>query len=77
MGLYITFFPCTDSVIPPSDSDPEMCDDYDTETESFVGPIRRREGRGRGRARGGRSLRSNNMDPPPELEQPNENPKQE
>ena len=38
---------------------------------------RRRRGRGRGRARGGRPLGSKNMDPPPELEQPNEIPKQE
>ena len=63
-------------MIPPSNSDPEMCDDYDTETESFVGPIRRRRGRGRGRARGGRLLRDN-TDPPPELEKPTEIPKQE
>ena len=56
---------------------PERCDDYETETESFIGPIRRRRGRGRGRARGGRPLRSNNTDPPPELEQPDEIPKQE
>ena len=71
---FSNFFPCPDSVIAPSDSDPERCDDYVTETESFVGPIRQR--RGRGRAKGFRPLCSN-MDPPPELEQPNEILKQE
>ena len=39
-SFFPTFFPYTDSVIAPSDSDPERYDDYETETESFVGPIR-------------------------------------
>ena len=77
-SFFPTFFPCPDSVIAPSDSDPERCDDYETETEfRRTHKAKKRKRKGRGRARGGRPLRSNNTDPPPELEQPDEIPKQE